>query len=212
MFRAALAFLALALPAAAQLQWENPWQNFVRSPEDGSIEVAFAFRNAGKTPVKIRSVKSSCGCTTTRLEKESYGPGEKGVVTAKFVFGDRRGPHRKLVTVKSDDGQVQELNLVVRIEQLLTASPALVFWRRGEPAEPRRVQLTAGNGREVRVKGVTSSNPRVTVKLETVKEGAEYALMVRPADTTRKETAELIVQTDFPPDAPTACKIFARVK
>jgi hypothetical protein len=212
MLRVILLLLALVTPAFAQLKWDKPWQEFHRSPADGHLETAFAFQNAGQNTVTIKSIKTSCGCTTARLEKKTLAPGERGELTAKFNFGDRKGAHRKMITVKTDDGQQQELNFVVDIREALTIAPALVFWKVGQPAEPRTVQLDAAPGTAVRVKSVTSSNPRVAATLQTVKTGERYLLSVKPADTAQKEAAQLTLQTDYPPDAPRAYTIHARIK
>lgn len=207
-----LALLGCTATAFAQIQWEKTGQEFHRAPEDKQLEATFAFRNSGTTPVTIKSVKSSCGCTTTKLAKTTYAPGEKGELTARFTFGQRKGGQRKLITVTTADGTRQELNLVVYIEPTLTVSPALVLWRVGQPADAQMVQLTAPPGTNVRVKSVTSSNPRVVATLATTKPGEAYALSVKPADTAQRETAELTVQTDYPPDAPRAFTIHARIK
>jgi hypothetical protein len=212
MFRVILLLLALAAPAFAQIKWDKPWQEFHRNPADGHLETTFAFQNAGQGTVTIKSIRTSCGCTTARLDKKMFAPGERGELTAKFNFGDRKGVHRKMITVKTDDGQQQELNFVVNIHEALTVAPALVFWKVGQPAEPRTVQLTAEAGSSVRVKSVTSSNPRLTATLQTVKPGEQYVISVKPADTAQKEAAQLTVQTDFPPDAPRAYTIHARIK
>ncbi len=207
-----LALLGCATTTFAQLQWDKPWQEFHRPPEDKQLDTTFAFRNSGTTPVTIKSVKTSCGCTTTKLDKTTYAPGEKGALTARFIFGQRKGSHRKLITVITADDTRQELNLVVSIHPGLTVTPALVFWKIGQPAEPQTVQLTAEPGTNVRVKRVTSSNPRVVATLKTSKPGEAYALNVKPSDTAQRETAELTVETDYPPDAPRSFTIYARVK
>lgn len=212
MLRAFLLLFSLVAPAVAQLKWEKPWQNFQRSPADGHHETTFAFQNTGTATVTVKSIRSSCGCTTARLEKKTFAPGERGELTAKFTFGDRRGVHRKMITVKTDDGQQQELNFVVNIYEPLTITPALVFWKVGQPAEPRAIQLTTEPGTAVRVKSVTSSNPRLSAKLQTVKAGEQYVVSVTPADTAQKEAAQLTVETDYPPDAPRAYTIYARIK
>src|SRR5689334_11783533 len=99
MFRVFFVVLALGAPAFAQLKWDKPWQEFHRVPEEDHLETKFTFRNAGPSPVTIKSVKTSCGCTTARLEKNLYAPGETGEVVTRFNFGDRKGAHRKLITV-----------------------------------------------------------------------------------------------------------------
>ena len=213
-----LAFLAALLlltgRSFAGLQWDKPVQQFQRAPADGEIEVRFAFKNTGAAPVTIRTLRPSCGCTTAHLEKKTYAPGEAGEVVAHFVFGDRRGPHRKTIEVRMDDAPTEPvlLDLRVNIHDPLTIAPALVFWKRGEPAEPKTAQFTADAGQPVRIKSVVSSNPRLPAKLVAIKAGEQYEVSVTPADTAQKESAEVSVLTDFPTDAPRTYILHARVK
>jgi hypothetical protein len=206
--------LLIGVPANAQLKWDHPVQEFRRVPEDKEINARYTFTNMSAAPVTIKSLRSSCGCTTAHLEKKTYAPNEKGEVVIRFVFGDRKGPYRKTVTVTTDDKNAEPtvLNLIIHIHDPVTLAPALVFWKRGEPAAPKSVQFTAEPGQHVQIKSVTSSNPRLAAKLETTKAGEQYAISVLPADTAQKESAEISVQTDFPADAPRAYTIHARIK
>lgn len=214
LLRAALALLLLSAAAQAELQWEHPVQEFQRSPEDKYVEARFAFKNVGKTPMTIHDTRTSCGCTTAKLEKKTYAPGESGAIVAKFDFGSRKGLQRKTVTVYTEGNEEPAvvLDLRVDVQPSFTVSPSLVFWRVGEPPAPKTIQLSAANGRKVGVKSVTSSNPRVQAKLQTGAKGERYTLLVTPVGTDRKETAELKVETDFPADAPRIYTIYARIK
>jgi hypothetical protein len=198
----------------AQLQWDNPVQEFRRTPQDEVIEARFAFRNAGTKPVTIKSLRASCGCTTPHLEKKTYAPGEAGEVVARFVFGDRKGPQRKTIAVRTDDVSAEPvvLDLRVLIHDPLTIAPALVWWKRGDPAAAKTILLTAEAAQPVRIKRVASSNPRLAAKLETIKAGEQYSVSVTPADTTQKESGEISVLTDFPADAPRTYTLQVRVK
>ena len=206
--------LVLTVTAQAQLKWDKPVQKFDRSPEDREIEARYGFRNTGTTAITIKSLRSSCGCTTAKLEKKVYAPGESGEVTLNFRFGDRKGLHRKGVTVNTDEktGEPTILNLVVHIHDPLTITPALVWWRRGEGLEAKSVAIDAEAGESVRVTGVSSSNPRFTASLVTGKAGQKYSVAITPTDTAQKDTAEIKVQTDYPSDAPRAYTIHARIK
>ena len=209
----AFSLLLLAGPLRAELVWEKPVQNFHRLPSDGHLETKFAFHNEGKTPVTVRKVRTSCGCTSAKLAKNTFAPGEQGEITVRFTFGDRRGPHRKIITVITDDkSEPTELSLQVWIDVPLTIAPELVFWKTGEANSAKTVQLTSEPGTPVRVKGVTTSNPRLAAKLETIKPGEQYAVSVTPADTSKKESAEITVETDFPADQPRSYTIHARIK
>ena len=172
-----------------------------------------SWRNEGKTPVTVRKVRTSCGCTSAKLGKDTYAPGEQGEITVRFTFGDRRGPHRKIITVVTDDKpEPTELSLQVWIHEPLAIVPALVFWKTGEAGTAKSVQLTSEPGTPVRVRSVMSSNPRLAAKLETIKPGEQYAVSVTPVDTSKKESAEITVETDFPADQPRSYTIHARIK
>jgi len=204
----------LAVVGRAELKWDKLVQEFQRAPAEGAVEAHFTFRNAGQAPVTIKSLRPSCGCTTARLEKKTYAPGEQGEVLARFSIGGRRGMHRVIVNVITDDMPKEPvvLDLRVYIHDPVTIAPALVYWRTGEPPAAKTVQVNAEAAQPVHVKSVTSSNPRVTAALQIVKPGAQYIVSVAPADTTQKESAEISVQTDFPSDSPQAYTIHARIK
>lgn len=202
----------MATGARAELVFEKPVQEFHRAPEDREFSAKFSFTNRGAEPVTIRRVVSSCGCTTARLSKSTFAGGERGEVEAKFAFGLRRGPQRKVISVFTDDGRESRVELRGWIEDALTVSPALVFWRIDEPAETKQVQLVVASSQQVQVKSVTSSNPRVEAALVTLAAGKRYAVKVKPAGTAQRESAQITVQTDFPPGAPRSYTIHARVK
>jgi hypothetical protein len=203
-----------AVAVRADLKWDKPIQEFQRTPAEEAVEAHFTFRNTGQTPVTIKSLRPSCGCTTAKLEKKTYAPGEQGEVLARFVFGSRKGQHRLLVNVVTDDKPKEPtvLDLRVYIHDPVSIAPALVYWKTGESPTAKTVQVNAEAGQPVHVKSVTSSNPRVTAALQIVKPGAQYIVSVTPADTTQKESAEISVQTDFPPDSPQTYTIHARIK
>jgi len=209
-----LLLLLLTVAAQAQLKWDKPVQKFDRSPEDREIEARYGFRNTGTTTITIKSLRSSCGCTTAKLEKKVYAPGESGEVTLNFRFGDRKGLYRKGVTVNTDEktGEPTILNLVVHIHDPLTITPELVWWRRGEAREPKTAAVSAEAGESVKVTGVSSNNPHFAVSLVTGQAGKSYSVAITPTDTAQKDTAEIKVQTDYPSDAPRAYTIHARIK
>ena len=200
--------------AHAQLKWDQPTQEFERVPEDKEVWVHYPFHNVGTTPVTIRTLRPSCGCTTARLEKKTYAPGESGDVLLHFGFGDRKGFQRKTVTVTTDDQAAEPtvLGLTVTIHSPVTINPALVYWKTGTPATAQFIQVAFEPGEDAHIKSVTSSNPRLIAKLDPSQPGQPIFVSVKPVDTTQKESAEISVQTDFPPDAPRTYIIHARIK
>lgn len=210
---AVILILFEAALAHGELIWEKPSQEFYRTPEDRELLVNFAFKNDGATPVRITNVEPSCRCTTAEVAKKVYLPGETGTVRVKYAFEDRRGLQSKSVTVSTDDHKATQLEFKcwIRQDPVVIRLP-LLFWQVGETANRRRIDLTVTPEVKVKVTSVKSSNPRILATLTTVTEGEKYAVNIRPVDTAQPESAEVFIQTDFPPDEPKAYKVQVRIK
>ena len=98
------------------------------------------------------------------------------------------------------------------IEETLSLAPALVFWRIGDAAEAKHVQVVVGKGSPLKIVSVQSSNPRLPATLRAASEGGAPSIAVQPASTARQETAQISVVTDYPPDAPKTYILHARIK
>lgn len=68
----------------------------------GPITQQFLFVNRTDRPVKILSVKASCGCTTPGWTDDAIAPGETGYVRAKYDPDGRPGYFDKSLTVTTD--------------------------------------------------------------------------------------------------------------
>jgi hypothetical protein len=207
-----LVILSSVAVSRADLSWDKEIQEFHVVPEDKSVTAHYSFKNTGSEPLTIKRVTTSCGCTSAKLAKNTYAPGESGDIEAKFILGTRRGPQRKQIIVTSDDKQVWRLELRCWIHDPLTVSPALVYWKSGKEPESKVVKLTAGPGQPIGIKSVKSSSPKFKTSLAEVKPGEEYALTVTPADTLEAASAELTIETDTPQTNPRSYKVFARIK
>ena len=213
-----LRLLPILLPLAvcavcAEIVWENPSQEFQRCPEDRELAVNFTFKNTGRQPVTITKIASSCGCTTADLPKKTYAPGESGTLTAKFTFGGRRGPQAKAITVMTDDQKTTQLSFQCLIlDEPVALAPSFVYWKVGEPAEAKQIEVAVAQTPAIQIVAVASSNPRIAATLATLKAGEKYGINIRPADTTKAESAEVFVQTNYPPEGPKAYTIHVRVK
>lgn len=72
----------------------------------------FKFKNVGKSPLIISSVKGSCGCTVPTKPEEPIMPGESGEIKVKYAT-NRIGPFSKQVTIMSN---AYEPKVVLRIK------------------------------------------------------------------------------------------------
>src|SRR5207244_8165108 len=114
--------------ARAELKWEQNVVDLHPAVGDKTAVAHFKYKNTGTTPVHFKSVRASCGCTTTQSQKEMVNPGEKGEVVATFNIGDRTGQQVKTVTVETDDPNPAQattvLTLKANIAQPMEVKPA----------------------------------------------------------------------------------------
>ena len=61
----------------------------------------FKFKNIGKSPLIITTVKGSCGCTVPTKPEEPIMPGDSGEINVKYAT-NRIGPFSKTVTITSN--------------------------------------------------------------------------------------------------------------
>ena len=91
-------------------------------------------------------------------------------------------------------------------------SPSFVFWRVGEESQAKTVDVTLPPEFKMRVTKVTSSDPKMTAKLETVQEGTAYKVVVTPSDTSEPIAAILWIECASPSGVPKSFTAYAHIK
>ena len=189
-------FVAASAPAA--LVFEKTELDL--KPELGAakVDAVFKYENKGTTPVHIKSVRPSCGCTTAALAKNDVAPGEKGEIVATFTIGERKGVETKTVTVETDDPAAPQtvLRFVATIPQVLDLEPNFVYWQASEPAKPKTIMARTGKGAAVTKVDVTSSSGDFTAKVEPGSKAGEFKIQVQPKDTAKPVNATLTIKPD----------------
>ncbi len=207
--------ILLAVPARAELKWEQSTIELHPSVGDKQAVAHFKYQNNGTTPVHFKSVKASCGCTTTQTQKDVVNPGEKGEIVATFNIGDRTGMQMKTVNVQTDDPNPTQANTVLtlkaNIAPAMEIKPMFVYWTSGEEPKPKRISLKAA--KEFPAKDITikSNSPNFESKVERGKTPGEWTIEVTPKDTSHPTATALLIQTDYPKDAPKSFYVNAQV-
>lgn len=76
----------------------------------------FTITNAGKEPIIITQVQTSCGCTSPKYTKEPIKPGEKGEVVLTYD-AKISGPFGKSAQVRLSDGQKYSLTIKGEVQK-----------------------------------------------------------------------------------------------
>jgi hypothetical protein len=206
-------FLCLSTMAQAQLAWEKTELDLNPAAGAEAVIATFKYENKGTTPINIKAVRTSCGCTTAALAKNDVAPGEKGEIVATLKIGDRTGMQQKTVTVETDDPKTPSTVLTFKamIAQVLDLQPAFVFWQANEKPDPKIIMAKAGKGVTIKSLEVTSSSPDFIAKVEPGAGPGEFKINVTPKDTAHQSTANLTIKPDSPAAAGKTFTASARV-
>lgn len=102
------------LALAPKLSFENTEYDFGSIQQGDEVSTDFVFTNAGKSDLKIRETKASCGCTVSTPEKTTLKPGESSVIKVTFNSRGRRGIQQKSISVFSNDPANPTQRIVIK--------------------------------------------------------------------------------------------------
>ena len=212
---ATLAVLAAAGPARAQLVFKNPKKTRTAALDQTAVKVVFRFTNAGKEAITIESTRSSCNCLTVALEKNTYAPGEDGVITAVMTFGKKRGFLRKHVYVFTDEPASQrtyKLTVDAVVPELVEMTPDYLRWSLTDKLTAKTAEVKIVYKKPIKIVKLIGTNADWQAELTTVREGRHYRVTVTPpADATTTTRTVLSLITDYPDDDPLRFRLTARV-
>lgn len=161
-----------ALPLAAQAQDWAQKMFAVRSHDFGTIaraakaEFAFDLTNLYLEDVHIASVRSSCGCTTPRIEKDTLKTYEKGAIIAHINSDRLLGHQSATLTVTIDKPQYAQVQLNVKVyiySDVLLEPTSVAFGSIAEGTSVDRTICVRYTGRrDWQIQEVRSDNPHLT--------------------------------------------------
>ncbi len=88
---------------APRIKFDKETHDFGDIPQNKKASSKFEFTNTGKTDLKIRKIKSTCGCTVVEPKDKILGPGESSSLKATFTPGNRKGIQNKIITIITND-------------------------------------------------------------------------------------------------------------
>lgn len=77
------------------------WGNV--KPKDSPLKAKIKLTNSGTGTLYIKEVKAGCGCTATKIDKDTLNQGESGIVDVSLNVATVTGLITKTITVYSND-------------------------------------------------------------------------------------------------------------
>ncbi len=103
----AMLFLTIAVAAQAKevAKFEETTHDFgTIKEEDGRVKTTFKFTNTLTTPLFIKGVRASCGCTSPNWSKAPIEANGEGEISATYSAAGRPGHFQKSITVTFSNG------------------------------------------------------------------------------------------------------------
>ncbi len=98
--------------------WDKTEHDFATSVmHQKPAKATFTLTNAGKTPITISEVVTTCGCTSPNYTKEPIKPGDKGIVSLTYD-AKITGFFTKSAIVKMNDGQKYILTIKGEVQKV----------------------------------------------------------------------------------------------
>ncbi|MEQ8850787.1 MAG: DUF1573 domain-containing protein [Phycisphaerales bacterium] len=108
----------VAAGGLGQIDFTATEHDFGKVSDTESLEHNFRFTNSGDGPLIIKDVKTSCGCTTTKLAKTEFEPGEGDEIEVKFKpkGGGRQTKYITVITASPDSSDIKTQRLAISAE------------------------------------------------------------------------------------------------
>lgn len=189
-----VALAGLSALTGRALQWKAETLTVATTPFQQTQDVVFEFTNTSTKPVALVDLQTNCDCLDVSADQQTYAPGARGVLKARFTIGDRAGLYERLILVVTDESPTPA-RLLVRIEvpETATASPRSVQWGVNEPPAAKAVDLAAAPGLEINFAEAQATNDAFAVRLETLEPGRRYRLHLTPRTTVTPASAAIRV-------------------
>ncbi len=151
-----------------------------------SAEHAFEVKNVGQAPLRIKRVRSTCGCTVVKAKPVTLEPGQTTKIKVRFVARGQKSKTVKSVYVESDDPAKPRLALTLKadVRQTITTDPAMIHFKRLDRTQPTTLNVTLTNhlDQPMSLSNPASTSPQVSVKITEIEKGktARVALTAKP--------------------------------
>lgn len=155
----------------------------------------FPIKNIYKQDIQLTDVRSSCGCTSPKLEQTTLKTGETGHIVATFNTRTFQGPHSATLTVTAewDDNGIRrrgegQVRVHGNIRSDVVFSPGAVDFKaidQGSPSE-EQVRVTYAGRSDWKITDVRGASDDIEVELtetQRMQDRVAYDLLVRMKDS-----------------------------
>jgi hypothetical protein len=191
--------MQVEIPQPVKIQPPQVWWYAGEAITPKSVTIEFQHHQ----PVKILKVSPAEGKFATELRTLEAGKkyeliirpteplvGGQGLIPV-VITSDLPYERHRVQTVYAGVAQRQRFGTMP-----VHLDPGVVWWRVGEPPSSKTIRVSVNEKQELNFAKVEVIGTGFTTKLETIKPGKEYSLIVTPTTTSKSSSAFLQLQLD----------------
>lgn len=112
-----------------KIKFREESKDFGKMKQGKILTHIFVFKNEGDEVLKIKRVKTSCGCTAALLSKKEIAPGAEGEIKLTYNTRGFQGKNTKYIDVESNDPAQPRKRLTVSAEIEVPPRPRIFLDR-----------------------------------------------------------------------------------
>ena len=206
-----LLVLIMALPAIAQPRLSMPtvhdWGTVTASnstSEVSAVKATIPLTNTGTSMLKVKEVRTSCGCTSAPLDKDSLAPGETTNLNVSLNLPNSNGPIEKFITIFTNASEKTPHILTIRanVQRALQLSSSYIPFNMGVVNTPHIGTITITSNNETPVT-IIPSTEMVTMTIDpakafTLKKGESRTItFTHTPDAVGSYSVKALLKTDL---------------
>jgi hypothetical protein len=161
---------------------QQPLYDFGEEPTGALIEHEFILENQGDENLKIKNIKTSCGCTTPSNKTMLLKPGEKKPLSVVMDLKGRSGKQTQHVTLSTNDPNQMTYSLKITGEAVpnIRVEPRTLNLEQSkeDSSHQGELKLTSTKGKSFKVTSVIVNRDRVTSVIEHAEDGLSATIRI----------------------------------
>ena len=162
-----------------QITFENAVHNFGTVSPSSVNACEFKFKNTGTGLLKILDVHAPCGCTTPKLEKKEFPPGQSGNISVKYRAPNaaRFDTKQVYVTTNIPENPKVAMTIKANIVAQVSAEPDKLELSLRQPNAACPNLIIASNDRKpFSIKKIESTGDCIAVDFNSVRQATRFVL------------------------------------
>jgi len=200
-----------------KIQVDEPVYKFGKVWDFEPVEREFEVKNAGDAPLRIKRVRSTCGCLPVKAKPQTLAPGASTKIKIRLVAKNLRGKLKKAVYVESNDPKKprQPLTFSGEVRQSITMAPPAARFKQLDHKVPSTLELTLTNHLPdpMTLSGPVSTHANVSVECSEIEKGKTFKVLLtaKPPYTGRALSGKVTFKTGLAKPLTHTISFFARV-